>query len=138
MEQRQVNPYALWLTSIEGVGDKTIKALMRRVSGAEEVYHMTEEEIRLCLSETMKKQTDVVKKASQIEKAKRESPEEQLAELAGKGIGFVSVEDGFFPKRLRDIPDCPYGIYYIGDLPPEDRPSVAVIGARNCSGYGRE
>ena len=138
METGSVNPYALWLTSIEGVGDKTIRALMSRVSGAEEVYHMTEEEIRLCLGETMRKQTDIVKKAAQIERAKRVRPEEQLAELAGRGIGFVSVEDSFFPQRLRGIPDCPYGIYYIGNLPPEDRPSVAVIGARNCSGYGRE
>ena len=54
METGSVNPYALWLTSIEGVGDKTIRALMSRVSGAEEVYHMTEEEIRLCLGETMR------------------------------------------------------------------------------------
>ena len=138
METGSVNPYALWLTSIEGVGDKTIRALMSRVSGAEEVYHMTEEEIRLCLGETMRKQTDIVKKAAQIGRAKRVRPEEQLAELAGRGIGFVSVEDSFFPQRLRGIPDCPYGIYYIGNLPPEDRPSVAVIGARNCSGYGRD
>ena len=66
METGSVNPYALWLTSIEGVGDKTIRALMSRVSGAEEVYHMTEEEIRLCLGETMRKQTDIVKKAAQV------------------------------------------------------------------------
>ena len=97
METGSVNPYALWLTSIEGVGDKTIRALMSRVSGAEEDYHMTEEEIRLCLGETMRKQTDIVKKAAQIERAKRVRPEEQLAELAGRGIGFVSVEDSFVP-----------------------------------------
>ena len=111
-EQRPVNPYALWLTGIEGVGGKTIRALMRRASGAEEVYNMSEEEIRRCLGETMKKQADAVRMASRM--------------------------DDFFPDRLREIPDCPYGIYYIGKLPPEDRPSVAIVGARNCSGYGRE
>ena len=137
-EQRPVNPYALWLTGIEGVGGKTIRALMRRASGAEEVYNMSEEEIRRCLSETMKKQADAVRMASRITRAHRERPEEQLGRLYERGIRFVSVEDDFFPDRLREIPDCPYGIYYIGKLPPEDRPSVAIVGARNCSGYGRE
>ena len=77
-EQRPVNPYALWLTGIEGVGGKTIRALMRRASGAEEVYNMSEEEIRRCLSETMKKQADAVRMASRITRAHRERPEEQL------------------------------------------------------------
>ena len=138
MEQNTVNPYALWLAGIEGVGGRTISALMRTASGAEEVYNMTEEEIRCCLSGTMKKQADAVKMAARIAKARREQPEEQLHKLNERGISFVSVEDGFFPKRLREIPECPYGIYYIGKLPPEDQPSVAIVGARNCSGYGRE
>ena len=137
-ERGTVNPYALWLTGIEGVGGKTIRALMSRASGAEDVYNMTEEEIRSCLSGAMKKQTDAARMAARIARAHKEKPEEQLGKLYERGIGFVSVEDDSFPKRLREIPDCPYGIYYIGKLPPEDTPSVAIVGARNCSGYGRE
>lgn len=138
MEERMGNPYACWLTGIEGVGGQTIRALRSRVSCAEEIYSLTEEELRLCLSETMKRRSDAAKMAAIIAKAKKERPQEQIRRLHERGILFVSVEDDFFPERLRDIPDCPYGVYYIGKLPPEDLPSVAVIGARNCSGYGRE
>lgn len=138
MEKRMGNPYACWLTGIEGVGGQTIRALRSRVSCAEEIYSLTEEEIRLCLSETMKRKSDAARMAALIAKAQKERPEEQVRRLYERGISFVSVEDDFFPERLRDIPDCPYGLYYIGKLPPEDLPSVAIIGARNCSGYGRE
>ena len=138
MQERLGNPYALWLAGIDGIGNKTIRALMRRAACAEEVYHMPEGEIRICLSETMRKESDCVKKANLIERAKREWPPDQLMRLTERGISFVSVEDDFFPERLRGIPDCPYALYYIGDLPPEDQPSLAIVGARNCSGYGRE
>lgn len=138
MEKRMGNPYACWLTGIEGVGGQTIRALRNRVSCAEEIYSLTEEEIRLCLSETMKRKSDAARMAALIAKAQNERPEEQVRRLYERGISFVSVEDDFFPERLRDVPDCPYGLYYIGKLPPENLPSVAVIGARNCSGYGRE
>ena len=58
--------------------------------------------------------------------------------LAGAGIGFVSLEDGLYPSRLRDIPDPPYGIYYKGCLPADSLPVTAVIGTRNADAYGKD
>lgn len=46
--------------------------------------------------------------------------------------------DGEYPERLRLLPDRPGQIYVRGSLPEEDCPSVAIIGARDCSEYGRE
>ena len=36
-----------------------------------------------------------------------------------------------------NIYDYPYIIYYKGRLPQSDVPSVAIVGARNCTEYGR-
>jgi len=138
MEKRTINPYALWLSSIKGIGNKTIRSLLETAGSAEEVYHMPEEEISMCLVDKLERPRSAESKAFSIDFAKECDPYEEAEKLKQKGIGFVSIEDGFFPNRLREIPDCPYGLYYIRDLPPEDVPSVAIIGARNCSGYGRE
>lgn len=138
MENRNADPYPCWLYGIEGIGNKTIRTLLSRVSCAEVIYSMTENELFQCLYEITERKADAAKKAALITKAHRESPEEVLEKLQQKGISFVSEESDLFPKRLRDIPDCPYGLYYIGSLPPEESPSVAIVGARNCSGYGRE
>lgn len=42
-----------------------------------------------------------------------------------------------YPERLREIPYPPKGLYVLGRLPDERIPSVAIIGARDCSEYGR-
>ena len=71
------------------------------------------------------------------EHGKRFLPEEEYAALVAKGIHFVSVEEELYPARLKNIPDPPCGIYVKGRLPAQDKLSVAIIGARECSEYGR-
>lgn len=54
-----------------------------------------------------------------------------------EGIRWCCLTDETYPKRLRSIPDPPLGLFYRGKLPPEDKPSVSIVGARSCSAYGR-
>lgn len=44
--------------------------------------------------------------------------------------------DADYPERLRNIPDPPRTLYVRGSLPPDDMPTVAIIGARSASDYG--
>ena len=46
---KEFNSYAQWLYSIKGIGNTTIRVLMKNVCGAEEIYHMSEDEIKMCL-----------------------------------------------------------------------------------------
>ena len=59
-------------------------------------------------------------------------------ELVKREINYTARNDEDYPTSLRGIPSAPKGLYYIGQLPDENIPSVAIIGARNCSGYGRQ
>jgi DNA processing protein len=52
-------------------------------------------------------------------------------------IQFYSINHSKYPMNLKEIPDPPYGIYVKGKLPMENIPSVAIIGARSCSEYGK-
>ncbi len=54
------------------------------------------------------------------------------------GVSFIIRSDDDFPKRLRSISEAPYYLYYKGKLPTEDKPALAIIGARNCSVYGQQ
>ncbi|MCR5251248.1 MAG: DNA-processing protein DprA [Lachnospiraceae bacterium] len=61
-----------------------------------------------------------------------------LGEQIEKGrIRTVCIEEEAYPQRLRMIRDAPFMLFYKGELPEEDRPVVAVVGARHCSDYGR-
>lgn len=63
---------------------------------------------------------------------------DEYKKLAEHGITFYPIIHPNFPKKLRSIPNPPIGIYFIGALPSPTTPSVAVIGARECSAYGED
>lgn len=63
--------------------------------------------------------------------------EERCAQLEQQKIRLVTLEDEAYPKRLRNLPDAPYALFYKGRLPGE-APAAAVVGARACTEYGRE
>ena len=52
------------------------------------------------------------------------------------GIRMVERGERDYPARLLEIPDPPERLYVLGRLPEEKVPSVAIIGARECSEYG--
>ncbi len=41
-----------------------------------------------------------------------------------------------YPTRLQSFEGMPQELYVEGKLPKEDSPSIAIVGARNCSHYG--
>jgi DNA processing protein len=52
-------------------------------------------------------------------------------------IRYISREDESFPVKLLELHDCPKGIYVRGQLPDPKKKTVAIVGARMCSPYGR-
>ena len=57
--------------------------------------------------------------------------------FAAQGVSWCCPVDEDYPKRLLSIPDPPTVLFRKGELPPEDKKTAAVIGARRCSFYGR-
>ena len=62
---------------------------------------------------------------------------QQQEEKREDEIRLIRLGEEGYPKRLANIPGPPKQLYWIGELPREEIPSVAVIGARDCSEYGR-
>lgn len=118
--------YEYWLCSIPGIGNRTIEKLLACFESAEEIFAAKEKH----LSEILTKSQFV-----ELQKRKEEWNPEEMERLKERGIGFLVQGCDNYPKRLKRIPDAPYGIFYMGKLPGEEL-SVAVIGARDCSEYG--
>ncbi len=53
------------------------------------------------------------------------------------GIRYISRTDCEFPEKLLELSDCPEGIYVKGNLPNPEKKTVAIVGSRMCSAYGR-
>lgn len=128
-DEERARMYACWISSVPGIGSRTVQKLFALCPRAQEIYESGE-----CLWEG-------VLTARQLEQirifARSTSPEALWDELQRKGIRFVMLSDADYPQRLRDIPDPPWGLFVKGRLPDENCLSVAVIGARDCSEYGK-
>lgn len=122
--------YAYWLANISGVGNRTIHRLLAQVGSAEELYGLNE--TRLMELSGMEERT-----AQRIQESRKRNTEAEYDRLCGRGISFLSLEDNVYPEKLRNIPDAPFGIYVKGRLPELRQKTVAIVGARMCSEYGR-
>lgn len=133
IEEAQLS-YAHWLYNIPGVGRKTIQHLLSAEGTPEAVYHLSQQELESLFAALPGKQKLAERIVGSRKKWNVAKAYERLQE---KGIYFTCLGNAAYPEKLAQIPDAPYGLYVQGKLPDKERPSVAIIGARSCSEYGR-
>lgn len=66
------------------------------------------------------------------------SPQRELDDLCKSNVSALTWNDLGYPARLKEIYDPPPVLYVRGDLLPEDERSVAIVGTRGATVYGRE
>jgi DNA processing protein len=62
---------------------------------------------------------------------------EEVARARERKIRIVTMDDPLYPRALTSTYDPPVVLYVDGLLLPEDALSVAIVGSRHCSHYGR-
>ena len=66
------------------------------------------------------------------------SPDDEMAALERAGVTAVTWNDSGYPSRLKEIADPPAALFYKGTLLTSDDRSVAIVGTRSPTTYGRE
>ena len=61
-----------------------------------------------------------------------------MEKLQKSGAKAITYHDAEYPSRLKEIYDYPPLIYIKGDLKPQDEWSIAVVGTRRATVYGRQ
>lgn len=131
MEQEQFTmqlKYAYWLHAAWAMTNRKLWEITEKIGMPEMIYECGEERLKTVLNE---KQTEKLEQSKRTWKL-----QEKWEELQKKSIQFLPYFHPDYPEKLRTIPDAPWAIYLKGRL-PQDSLSVAVIGARQCSEYGR-
>lgn len=123
--------YAQWLCSVPGIGNAAMRRIRRACGSLEAALEASEEALKGIL--TAKQLGALLEGRRKVDS--RERLVERFLEMNRKGIFFTCPGEPDYPFKLMEIPDPPEGVYYRGKL-PEERFSVAVVGARDCSEYG--
>ena len=66
------------------------------------------------------------------------SPDEEMAALERAEVVAVTWNEPGYPFRLKEIADPPPVLFYKGTMLPVDDRSVAIVGTRSPTTYGRE
>lgn len=123
--------YDYWVATLQDGYIGNLIDIAKQAGGAEGLYKMSKERMTtLGISERL---------ASYIDENRPDISilEKDYERLADRGICYVNHVDPDFPDKLRNIASPPYGIFVKGALPDPLTPAVAVVGARNCTEYGR-
>ena len=119
-----------FLQNVPGIGNKTIRELWTYFKTGDRIFRAEEEELGLLLGEK--------RKAAFLQAREKTDPTAVLKQIEKKGISYCTVFDWNYPERLRKISDAPLALYVRGKLPPEEKMTAAVVGARKHSYYGEK
>lgn len=128
MEEKE---YKYWFYTLEGINEKDCENLIKQYGSIPEIFSRPWKEWEHCsfLRERARRELGKNRNVYELQK--------ECEELEKNGIQFVTMEEEEYPKRLQYISDKPKILFYKGKLPKEEAKSVAVIGARNCTNYGK-
>ncbi len=123
--------YYYWLCNITGIGNVMIRRLLNVFGDAKAIYDADKTilEASGCIDEKHIKLL--------LESKEDSSYYQRYIDLKKDNIGFVYYGHEAYPQRLIEIDDYPICLYYKGKMVEDNIPSVAIIGSRNCSDYGR-
>jgi len=128
----QNNEIIFWhaFNSVEGFGPQTFRKLTARFSSLAEAWRAGRE--NLINSGLTKKQAEVFS-----EFRENNSPEKLFEDLLGEKIGIITIKSETYPSQLKEIPTAPPVIYVRGNPEILKNKSLAVVGSRKFTGYGR-
>lgn len=73
-----------------------------------------------------------------LETRKKINLDAEMDKLARAGVRVLPLDDPGYPRLLKNIPNPPFILYVQGEIIADDEWSVAVVGTRRASAYGRQ
>jgi len=76
------------------------------------------------------------KQLTRMSEVRDRSVDKEIATLQALGGRVVGWSDPLYPSNLKQLPDAPPVLFIRGNLVPEDKFSIAIVGSRRASSYG--
>ena len=129
MSSMRSKPYLLALHSIDGLGPIRLRAVLDYFKDPKIAWEAPGQElIKIGIP---KNTVDLF-----LETRKKLEPESYVESIHKSGIKWITFFDENYPKLLSQIYDPPIVLYYKGEV-DWDRKSIAVVGSRKITDYGK-
>ena len=119
------------LSIIPGVGNQSIRCLLAAFGSAERALAATSEELVQIDGLTRNVRQRLVNGRSHV------SLNRELDLIQSHQCDIVTYEDDTYPPLLKQISDPPLMLYIKRRVPPQDALSIAIVGSRSPTQYGK-
>ena len=119
------------LNLIPGIGNHTIRRLLTAFGSAEKSIAATSAELAQIDGLTPDVRQQLIDGRSRVPLA------QELELIDQHQCHIVTINDDTYPSLLKQIDDPPVLLYITGDFPLQDTPSIAIVGSRSPTEYGK-
>ena len=120
----------IWFSGLRKLRFRTRRALLERYGGARELMLADRRELE-SLSWLLPEERSAL-----LSRDGRDT-ERIISRCREETVRILTFQDPAYPERLRSIPDPPYVLFVLGELPSVDtEPVIAVVGTRHSTHYG--
>ena len=116
----------------DGLGPVTLRRLREHFGTDERIVDASVAEFQVIKgvgAETARQLRDAIDHAT---------PDEERKAMEAAGVTLIAADDEDYPPLLASIHNRPLALWVRGSLSDRDRLSLAVVGSRKCTAYGRE
>jgi len=122
--------YLIALSKIPGVGPITLQKLVKSFGSASAAWQATSEEVAL-----HNFSNNIVSTWPEKDKI---HPDQEIAKIEKLGIIVLTLDDPRYPELLKQIYNPPPLLYLRGNFTGEYPFSLAIVGSRKCTNYGKQ
>jgi DNA processing protein len=121
----------LHLLTIPNIGPGRIRKLLQVFEGVEQILKAPVQKLTRVEGIDLKL-AECIKKGGETELART-----QVALIKKHKINYILIWDKNYPAILKQIPDAPVILFYHGEFKDQHKKSIALVGTRTPSNYGR-
>ena len=112
------------------IGGQTLKKILAAFDdNAEKAWQANEFELKRKLDQKI---VELI-----IELRNNYDPDKEIEKLKRLNIGYITIFDKEYPAQLKELPDAPAILYIKGNIDILKTPSLAVVGSRKFTQYGK-
>ena len=121
--------YEYWFANIKGISNRRKIELRKNFKQIEELFFLDESKmIALGINEKERKIL--------LSSIKTWDVDKEYQKVIDNEVNCVPITHLDYPDKLKEIHTPPYMLYVKGALPDNQKKTVAIVGARNCTHYG--
>lgn len=131
MNEIEKKRYWIWLSLIKELGCKKKQKLLEIYKTPENIYKLNKEELVSVKGIGEKIAYNI------LDENIRKNIEKHIIYMEKNKIDIISIKDKEYPKILKEIYDPPISLYIKGNKNILNNRSIAIIGCREASDYGK-